>query len=104
MPDRGSSYNTVELSEFTGLNTSVDSTKKGVVESDSPFQKNFVSLDGLLASRQGRIRVNSTRYVNEITSLVSYQDRSNVSHYVFSVKTTVAAPTPPDGTLQQEVL
>lgn len=101
MPDGRGNYETKEVSKFGGLNASVDPTKDGFPDSDSPATKNLIGTNGILEAREGKTRLNSTRYNNEITSLVSYTDRSNVAHLVFSVKTVATDPTVPDGTIQE---
>lgn len=101
MPDGRGNYETKEVVIFGGLNASVDPTKESFPDSDSPFTKNFVGTSGILEARQGRLRINSTKYSNEITSISPYTDRSNVAHIVFSVKTVTVDPVAPDGTIQE---
>ena len=101
MPDGRGNYETKEVVKFGGLNASTDPTKEDFPESDSPMTKNFKTSDSILSARTGRLRINATRYSNEITSIVSYTDRSNVAHIVFSVKSVTADPVAPDGTIQE---
>jgi len=101
MGDGRNNFETKEVVKFAGLNASTDATKEDFPESDSPYLKNCLNVDGILEARQGKVRLNSTRYTNEITSLISYTDRSDVKHLVFSVKTTTADPVAPDGTIQE---
>jgi hypothetical protein len=101
MADGRQKFETKEVTIFGGLNSSVDPTKETFPETDSPLIKNFFNTKGILEGRNGRVRLNSTRYDNEITSLVSYTDRSDVKHLVFSVKSTTADPVAPDGTIQE---
>lgn len=101
MPDGRNNYDTKEVSKFGGLNISLDPTKEAFPDSDSPLIKNFLNTNGILEVRPGRIRLNSTRYSNEITSITSYTDRSNVVHLIFSVKTLTVDPVDPDGTIQE---
>ena len=101
MPDGRQNYETKEVSKFGGLNASVNPTKEDFPETDSPYLKNFLNVNGILEARPGRTRINSTRYDNEITSIVSYLDRSNVIHIVFSVKTVAVDPVAPDGTIKE---
>ena len=101
MPDGRNNYETKEVSKFGGLNASVNPTKEAFPESDSPALKNVVASNEILEARSGRLRLNSTRYSNEITSIVSYTDRSNVAHLVFTVKTVAVDPVDPDGTIEE---
>lgn len=101
MPDGRQNYDTKEVVRFSGLNASVDPTKEAFPDTDSPYIKNFFNLDGILEARQGRTRINSTREANEITSIVSYEDRSNVTHTIFSVKSITVDPVAPDGTVRE---
>jgi hypothetical protein len=101
MPDGRGNYETKEVSKFAGLHASTDATKEDFPESDSPALNNVLNVNGILEARQGKVRLNSTRYANEITSLVSYTDRSDVKHLVFGIKSTTADPVAPDGTIQE---
>lgn len=101
MPDGRQNYETKEVAQFAGLHASTDATKEDFPESDSPELKNVLNVNGILEARQGRVRLNSTRYTNEVTSLVSYTDRSDIKHLVFSVLSTTADPVAPDGTIQE---
>lgn len=101
MPDGRQNYDTKEVERFAGINAQNDPSKAEFPETDSPYMKNCLNLDGILSARQGRARINATRFTNEITSMVSYTDRSGVEHLVFSVKTTTSDPVAPDGTIQE---
>lgn len=101
MPDGRQNYDTKEITQFGGLNASADPSKEAFPETDSPSLKNVLNTNGILEARQGRTRLNATRYANEITSLVSYVDRSSVRHLVFSVKSTTSDPVAPDGTIEE---
>lgn len=101
MPDGRQNFETKEVARFSGLNASGDPTKDTFPDTDSPFIKNFVNVNGVLEARSGRLRLNTTRFNNEITSIVSYTDRSNVTHFVFSVKSAAADVDPPDGTITE---
>lgn len=101
MPDGRQNYDTKEVAKFAGLNAFSDATKEDFPETDSPYQKNCLNLNSILEARSGRLRLNSTRYDNEITSLVAYIDRSAIQHIVFSVKSVTVDPVTPDGTIQE---
>lgn len=101
MADGRGNYETKEVVKFGGLNASSDPSKDSFPEYESPSLKNVLNTDQILEARPGRVRINSTRYNNEITSICSYTDRSNVAHTVFSVKTVATDPTDPDGTIQE---
>lgn len=101
MVDGRRSFETKEISKFGGLNAYVDPTKDEFQDSESPYLKNCLNKRSILEARQGRTRINATRYDNVVTSLTSYVDRSNVTHLVFSVQTVATDPTTPDGTIQE---
>lgn len=101
MVDGRGRFETKEVAKFTGLNASVNPTKEDFPEWESPYINNFLNTDGILEPRPGRLRLNTTRYNNEVTSLCSYTDRSNVTHLVFSVKSAAAVADPPDGTITE---
>lgn len=101
MADGRGNYETKEVVKFGGLNASTDPTKEAFPETDSPLLKNVLNTDGILEARPGKVRINSIRYNNEITSMCAYTDRSKVAHTVFSVKTVATDPTAPDGTIQE---
>lgn len=101
MPDGRQNYDTKEVSKFAGLCTFADPSKEDFPESDSPFLKNVLNLNGILEARPGRSRVNATRYDSTITSLVGYVDRSGVRHTVFTVESVAVDPAAPDGTIQE---
>jgi hypothetical protein len=101
MPDGRNNFETKEVTVFGGLNASNDPTKPSFPDSDSPFIKNFLNKNGILEARPGRSRINSTRYNNEITSIIAYTDRSDVTHLVFSVKSVAVDPVAPNGTITE---
>jgi len=95
-------YNTIDILEFRGLYADKEDTSDQFPTSGSPYQLNLVSYTGILASRKGRLRINDTAYGNKVTSLVSYLDRNNVEHLVFSIENSAEGLETLDGSLKVE--